>query len=131
MRLVRDHKDRCSVLVLCVALALASVASADDPEDELGTWLGATSNLRYTDEWSLFLQGELRTWEMLSNLNETLFRVAGHYDFNPKVMGAFGTKSSDSEPSPTRTKRPLSPSALCRARRAGASSRMRPWSFTG
>ena len=65
-------------------------ASAIEPEHKLGTWIGATSALRYTDKWSLFLQGEVRTWEPAHNLNEVLWRVAGHYDFSKKHMGAFG-----------------------------------------
>jgi hypothetical protein len=35
---------------------------------------------------------------MAHNLNETLFRFAGHYDFTPKVMGAFGYVRVDTFP---------------------------------
>ena len=73
-------------------------ARAGNPENKLGNWFGATSAIRYSDRWSLFAQGELRTWEMLSNLNETLFRVAGHYDFSPTTMGGFGYVRVDTWP---------------------------------
>jgi hypothetical protein len=59
-------------------------AAAIEPEHKLGNWIGATSTLRYTDKWSLFLQGEVRTWEPAHNLNEILWRVAGHYDYSKK-----------------------------------------------
>ena len=36
------------------------------------------------DQIVLFLQGEVRTWELAHNLNEILWRVAGHYDFSKK-----------------------------------------------
>ncbi len=77
---------------------MLGIAEAQNPEDKLGNWFGITSATRFTDRWSLFLQGELRTWEMLSNLNETLFRGAGHYDFSPKTMGAFGYVRVDTWP---------------------------------
>jgi hypothetical protein len=32
-------------------------AMAIDSERELGNWIGATSNLRYSETWTLFLQG--------------------------------------------------------------------------
>jgi hypothetical protein len=73
-------------------------ARAIEPEHELGTWIGATSSLRYSDKWSLFLQGELRTWEFADNFNELLWRVAGHYDVNPKNMLAFGYVRVDTWP---------------------------------
>lgn len=87
---------------LSLGIALLTLAPgtvlAQNPEDELGNWFGVTSAIRFTDRWSLFLQGELRTWEMLANLNETLFRSAGHYDFNAKTMGAFGYVRVDTWP---------------------------------
>jgi hypothetical protein len=59
-------------------LNLCTPASAIEPEHKLGNWIGATSTLRYSDKWSLFLQGEVRTWEPAHNLNEVLWRFAGH-----------------------------------------------------
>lgn len=73
-------------------------AYAFDAEEELGNWFGVTSKLRYSDKWSLFLQGELRTWETAANLNETLFRVAGHYDFSKTYQGEFGYVRVDTWP---------------------------------
>ena len=86
------------IFSLYLAGMLATNSGAEDGEGKLGNWIGATSALRFSDKWSLFLQGELRTWEMASNLNETLFRVAGHYDFSDKYMGAFGYVRVDTWP---------------------------------
>jgi len=79
-------------LVIVVSLLAFSLgnAVAGDVDDELGNWFGFNSATRLTDQWSFFAQGELRTWEMASNLNETLFRFAGLYDFNPRHRAAFG-----------------------------------------
>ena len=86
------------LLVLLLWLAPAVPTFAIEPEQKLGNWIGATSSLRYSDKWSLFLQGELRTWEMASNLNELLWRVAGLYDFSKRYMGAFGYVRVDTWP---------------------------------
>jgi len=86
-----------AVTTLLVGVVTTPVL-AIDPERELGSWIGATSALRYSDRWSLFVQGELRTWETASNLNELLWRVAGHYDFGKKHMGAFGYVRVDTWP---------------------------------
>ena len=84
--------------VFLLTLAQAIPALAIESEDELGNWIGATSAMRFSNRWSLFLQGELRTWEMASNLNELLFRVAGHYDFSKKYRGAAGYVRVDTWP---------------------------------
>jgi hypothetical protein len=81
-----------------LAVTLSNPASSIEPEHKLGTWLGVTSKHRYTDRWSLFLQGEVRTWQMLHNLNEVLWRVAGHYDFSKSHMGAVGYVRVDTFP---------------------------------
>ncbi len=89
------------VLVLaasCLSLSVCTRAWAIEPEHKIGTWIGATSTLRYSDKWSLFLQGEVRTWEPLNNLNEVLWRIAGHYDFSKRHMGAFGYVRVDTWP---------------------------------
>ena len=85
-----------SVVLLLSASVLPAIAI--DSEEELGNWIGATSNLRYNDKWTFFLQGELRTWEMVSNINELLWRVAGLYDFSKRYMGAFGYVRVDTWP---------------------------------
>ena len=87
-----------TIVHLGIFLSTTGFALADNPENKLGNWIGATSATRFSDSWSLFLQGELRTWEMASNLNELLFRVAGHYDFSPRIMGAFGYVRVDTWP---------------------------------
>ena len=85
-----------SVFLLTSAQAIPALAL--ESEKELGNWIGATSALRFSDKWNLFLQGELRTWEMASNLNELLWRGAGHYDFSKKYMGAVGYVRVDTWP---------------------------------
>ena len=92
---------RYTAAIICVFVLIGMMAfpaQAEDGEGKLGNWIGATSTLRYSDKWSLFLQGELRTWEMASNLNELLWRVAGHYDFSEKYMGALGYVRVDTWP---------------------------------
>ena len=94
-------RPRTSAVTICVFVLIwmtAGTLQAADGEGKLGNWIGATSQLRYTDNWSLFLQGELRTWEMASNLNELLWRAAGHYDFSKKYMGALGYVRVDTWP---------------------------------
>jgi hypothetical protein len=86
------------IIVLGLLGMMPGTVRAEDGEDKLGNWIGATSALRFSDKWSLFLQGELRTWEMASNLNELLWRVGGHYDFSQKYMGAFGYVRVDTWP---------------------------------
>jgi len=72
--------------------------AGQNPEEKLGNWIGATSSMRFADKWSFFLQGELRTWEMASNLNEILWRAAVHYDFSEKTNGAIGYVRVDTWP---------------------------------
>ena len=71
---------------------------ADEPESKLGNWIGLQSNLRFSDKWSFFIQGELRTWEFFNNLNELLWRFAPLYDFNEKFMGSMGYVRVDTWP---------------------------------
>ncbi len=88
------------VKIVCIFIMMAPIASlvAQNPEEKLGNWIGATSSMRFANKWSLFLQGELRTWEMASNLNEVLWRAAIHFDFNKKLNGAIGYVRVDTWP---------------------------------
>lgn len=98
-RLIRGEMNSKQMLtVFCLLLSVYGPAAAIEPEHQLGSWFGATSALRYTDKWSLFLQGEVRTWETTNNLNEILWRVAGYYDFSKKYRGAFGYVRIDTWP---------------------------------
>ncbi len=92
------QETRTVIAASCLLLMVGGPAWAIEPEHKLGNWIGATSTLRYSDKWSLFLQGEVRTWEPIHNLNEVLWRVAGHYDFSKKYMGAFGYVRVDTWP---------------------------------
>ena len=71
---------------------------AEDAEDKLGNWIGVNSTVRFSDHWSIFGQGELRLWEPASNLNEILWRLAGHYDINPIAMVGLGYVRVDTWP---------------------------------
>jgi len=90
----------CLTILPVIALfgLLCAPANAFEAEHKLGNWIGATSALRYSDKWSLFLQGELRTWETANNLNELLWRVAGLYDVDKNNKLAFGYVRVDTWP---------------------------------
>jgi len=71
---------------------------AGDPENDLGSWVGANSTVRFSERWSFFGQAEVRHWKFASDLNEILVRGAGHYDFSPRVMGGLGYVRVDFRP---------------------------------
>lgn len=92
------NRGRAALVAAFLLVASAFPAQAIEPEHKLGNWIGATSNMRVGDRWSFFAQGEVRTWEFLHNLNETLFRFSGRYDFNKKYRGEFGYVRVDTWP---------------------------------
>ena len=98
MKCLRSKLIKVVMSVFVLLSASVRPAMAIDSEEELGSWIGATSSLRYSNSWAFFLQGELRTWQMLSNLNELLWRGAGLYDFNKRYRGAFGYVRVDTWP---------------------------------
>jgi hypothetical protein len=73
-------------------------ARAENPENDLGSWVNANSTVRFSDRWSFFAQAEVRNWKFASNLNEILLRGAGHYDFSPRAMGGLGYVYVDFRP---------------------------------
>jgi hypothetical protein len=77
---------------------IPGTAQSEDEEDKLGNWFNVESTIRFSDHWSAFAQGTLRLYEPLSNLNETLFRFAGHYDFNKFAMAGLGYVRADTWP---------------------------------
>jgi len=89
---------RVKIVYLFILMAPIASLVAQNPEKKLGNWIGATSSMRFANKWSIFLQGELRTWEMASNLNEVLWRAAIHYDFTKKLNGAIGYVRVDTWP---------------------------------
>lgn len=91
------HFSLVASMLLMLLLAPAKSVFAQ-PEQKLGNWIGATSSMRFSDRWSLFLQGELRTWEMASNLNELLWRIGGVYQINDKLSVALGYVRVDTWP---------------------------------
>jgi len=78
------------ILTFGLFVRMVGTARGDDAEDKLGNWMGVNSSIRFSDHWSLFGQGEVRFWEVASDLNETLFRIAGHYDINKIAMAGKG-----------------------------------------
>ncbi len=71
-----------AILLVCSLWGMmAGSALAEDPENNLGSWVNANSTVRFSDRWSFFAQVEVRHWEFASNLNEILLRGAGHYKF--------------------------------------------------
>ena len=89
---------RLLIVLLCVGalcLAAAVPAWANDAEEQLGAWTGVQSNVRLTRRWSGFLQGEVRTWDLAANLNETLVRAAAQFDVTPSFMVGLGYVRAD------------------------------------
>ncbi len=87
---------------IIVALGLlgtaAGPARAQDAGDELGNWLIYNGTFFFSDHWSLFTEGQVRLWEVASNVNELLVRVAAHYNFTPDVMVGLGYVRADHWP---------------------------------
>jgi hypothetical protein len=92
------YRPKVQILCLLIYMCTVSFSFAQDPEQKLGNWIGATTNIRFAPKWILFLQGEVRTWEFASNLNELLWRAAIHYDFSKKINGAIGYVRVDTWP---------------------------------
>ena len=87
-------------IVLCGLLVLVPCGTvlAQDADDELGNWLIYNGTVRFSDKWSMFTEGQIRLWEVTSNLNEWFVRVAGHYDLSPKAVVGLGIMRSESWP---------------------------------
>ncbi|UCH83065.1 MAG: DUF2490 domain-containing protein, partial [Candidatus Latescibacterota bacterium] len=54
--------------------------------------------IRFSEEWSVFTEGQVRLWEPVSNLNELLARVTVHYNFSPDAMVGLGYVRADTWP---------------------------------
>ena len=63
------------ILASVVLWMTATPVRAQDAEDELGNWLIYNGTVRFSDRWSLFTEGQVRLWEVTSNLNECLVRA--------------------------------------------------------
>jgi hypothetical protein len=86
------------VATLILSAIVAVPAIAQNPEDELGNWLIYNGTVRFSDRWSMFTEAQVRLWEVASHLNETLVRVAGHYDLSPKALVGLGYLRADTWP---------------------------------
>ena len=96
------RKTRRLLAAAILALGLWGVTAcpveAQNPEDELGNWLIYNGTVRFSEEWSLFTEAQVRLWEVASNLNETLVRAAGHYNFTPDALVGVGYLRADTWP---------------------------------
>jgi hypothetical protein len=99
---IHRHEPYCWLATIILAIGLfgmmTGMVRAEDGEDKLGNWMGLVSTVRFSDHWSIFGQGEVRFWEPASNLNEILWRFAGHYDINPIAMVGLGYVRVDTWP---------------------------------
>lgn len=99
---VAGHRPRHLLAAIILAFGLlgsmAGPARAQNAEDQLGNWLIFNSTIRFSDHWSLFTEGHVRLWEVASNLDELVARVAAHYNFNPDAMVGLGYVRADSWP---------------------------------
>jgi hypothetical protein len=91
---------RLLIIVLCLlSMMLPANAGAQNPEDELGTWFIYNGTIRFAPQWSVFTEGQIRVWEIVSNLQEALIRATLHYDFpESQAMVGLGYLRSASWP---------------------------------
>jgi hypothetical protein len=91
---------RATIIISCgVLVLLPALAGAQNPEDELGTWLIYNGTIRFSPQWSIFTEGQVRFWEVASDLQEALVRATVHYDFpTTQAMVGLGYLRSDSWP---------------------------------
>ena len=87
---MKSKKALVGLLAIFLATTAGYTHAAEDPEDEIGTWLIWNGTLRFSDRWSLFTDGQIRFWEPAGNLEEILLRAAGHYDINSKLTVGLG-----------------------------------------
>ena len=87
-----------TVCAFCLVGFFANLANSQDGEDELGNWLIYNGTFRFSERWSLFTEGQLRLWEVVSNPNEVLLRATPHYDVSPDAMVGLGYVYSHSWP---------------------------------
>ena len=96
------HRPLRWLATVTLALGLAGLAhvpaEAQNPDDQLGNWLIFNSTIRFSDHWSMFTEGQLRLWEVASNVDETLVRATVHYHFTPDAMVGLGYVRADSWP---------------------------------
>jgi len=77
---------------------MCAPAAAQNPEDELGNWLIYNGTVRFSQEWSIFTEGQIRLWEPVSNVNELLARAAAHYNLTPDALVGLGYLRADTWP---------------------------------
>lgn len=82
---------RFALLLFVAALfgMMSATARAQEAEDKIGTWLIYNGTLRFSPQWSIFTEAQLRLWTVVSDPEEAFARVAGHYDFpeSPAMVG--------------------------------------------
>ena len=86
------------MLISLGCLMLWQKGISQNPENKLGNWIGITSDISLGEKWKGFLQGEVRTWETASDLNELLWRAAVIYSLGPNSSAAIGYVRVDTWP---------------------------------
>jgi len=95
------HKTFVTIFILAISFVamVPATSHSQDPEDELGNWLIYNGTVRFSDQWSLFTEAQIRLWDVVSDLNEVFVRAAGHYDLpNSPAMVGLGYMRSDTWP---------------------------------
>jgi hypothetical protein len=76
-------------LLVTIVSITAGSAQAQNPEDELGNWFIYNGTLRFTHQWNVFTEAQLRLWEVASNVDEVFARAALQYEF-PNFLAMVG-----------------------------------------
>jgi hypothetical protein len=78
-----------AVALLC-SLGLPRGADAQSASDELGTWLNVQGTNHISDRWTVFTEAQLRLYELASDPEQALLRVAPQFNLNPTAQVGFG-----------------------------------------
>jgi Protein of unknown function (DUF2490) len=99
-RIVRRLPKATNVAAMVCALLrlMPAVGQAGEAEDKAGNWLIYNGTIQFSDQWSMFIEAQLRLWEVSSNVNETFIRAAGQYHMSPGTLAALGYMRSKVEP---------------------------------
>ncbi len=73
-------------LLIAFVVFLLNFTALAQSDSRLGNWTGFNSTITLHEHWALFVQGEYRTWEFLTNSNELLWRVSGQYKWKNKQV---------------------------------------------
>ena len=96
------NRHHCSfyIVIVCTlsALLIPHDLKADNSEDKLGNWLIYNGTIHFSDDWSLFTEGQIRLWEPASNLQEVFIRAIGQYHLSANSTAGIGYTRVKTEP---------------------------------